>query len=348
MRIRRWKLTCCCGHGDPTGRREFLRTVARGAAALGAIGSLPATLAEKAEAQVRVFPPPPPLTSPIEGMIDWHVHSSPDVFGRAVDDFEVTRKAVEAKMGALVLKNHVMETGARAYLARKLSDNKIPVFGGIVLNGPYGINPEAVQWMWRMEGAYGRVVWLPTFDADNHVKTFKDAPEGIKVVDGQGKVLPAVIEVMKICAKQDLVFNTGHSSASEALALIKQAKDVGVKNVVVTHAMFTVVNMTPEQMKQAVAMGAKLEIDFLGTLMGPNAHMTWMTHWKNVSFKDCANAMKELGAQHFVMGTDLGQTGNPSHIDGMKAMVAGLKANGITDEQIKMVARDNAAGMLRL
>ncbi len=347
MRIRRWKLTCCCGHVDPAGRRGFLKTVARGAA-LGTIASIPVTLGARAEAQVRVFPPPPPLTSPIEGMIDWHVHSSPDVFGRAVDDSEVTRKAIEAKMGALVLKNHVMETGARAYLARKLTENKIPVFGGIVLNGPYGINPEAVQWMWRMEGGYGRVVWLPTFDADNHVKTFKDAPEGIKVVDGQGKVLPAVIEVMKICAKQNLVLNTGHASASEALALIKQAKDVGVKDVVVTHAMFTVVNMTLEQMKQAAAMGAKLELDFLGTLMGPNAHMSWMSHWKNVSFQDCANAIKEIGAQHFLIGTDLGQTGNPGHIDGMKAMVSGLKANGITDAQIKTAARDNAASMLRL
>jgi hypothetical protein len=345
MKILRWKLTCCCGHGDASGRREFLKTAAKGAAALAALGSVPAGLAGRSEAQVRVFPPPPPMTSPIEGMIDWHVHSSPDVFGRAIDDFEVARKAVEAKMGALVLKNHVMETGARAFLARKQVPG-VPIFGGIVLNGPYGINAEAVQWMWRMEGGYGKVVWLPTFDADNHVKTFKDAPEGIKVVDAQGKVLPSVIEVMKVCAKQNLVLNTGHSSASEVLALIKQAKDVGVKHVVVTHAMFTVVNMTMEQMKQAAAMGAKIEIDFLGTLMGPNAHMGWMTHWKNVSVKDNANAIKEIGAQNVVMGTDLGQTGNPSHIDGMKAMVAGLKANGVSEAQIKMVARDNAAAML--
>jgi len=280
--------------------------------------------------------------------VDIHVHSSPDVFGRAVDDNEVTRKAIEAKMGALVLKNHVMETGARAYLARKLSDGKIPVFGGIVLNGPYGINPEAVQWMWRMEGGYGRVVWLPTFDADNHVKTFKDAPEGMKVVDAQGKALPAVIEVMKICAKQNLALCTGHSSATESLALIKQARDVGVKHIVVTHAMFTVVNMTMEQMKQAAQMGAKIEIDFLGALMGPQAHMAWMRHWKQVSPKDNATAIKEIGAQHFIMGSDLGQTGNPSHIDGLKAMVAGLKAEGLTDAQIKMIARDNAAAMLGL
>ena len=165
-------------------------------------------------------------------------------------------------------------------------------------------------------------------------------------MDAQGKFLPAVIEVMKICAQQNLVLNTGHSSATEALALITQARDVGVKHVVVTHAMFTVVNMNIEQMKQAAAMGAKLEIDFLGTLMGPNAHMGWMSHWKNVSVKDNAEAIKAVGAQHFVLGTDLGQTGNPSHIDGMKAMVAGLKANGITDDQIRLIARDNAAAML--
>ena len=165
MKITRWKLTCCCGHGsvDSAGRRQFLKTAAKGAAALATLaGATPAL------AQVRVFPPPPPLTSPIEGMIDFHVHSSPDVFGRAVDDNEVARKAVEAKMGALVLKNHVMETGARAFLARRQVPG-IPIFGGITLNGPNGINPEAVQWMWRMEGGFGKVVWLPTLRDVAHV-----------------------------------------------------------------------------------------------------------------------------------------------------------------------------------
>ena len=141
---------------------------------------------------------------------------------------------------------------------------------------------------------------------------------------------------------------SGHASATESLALISQARDVGVKHIVVTHAMFTVVNMNMEQMKQAAQMGAKLEIDFLGTLMGPNAHLPFMTHWKNVSAKDNAEAIKQIGAEHFVMGTDLGQTGNPSPTDGMKSLAAGLKANGITDQQIKMVARDNAAAMLGL
>jgi len=43
---------------------------------------------------------------------------------------------------------------------------------------------------------------VPTFDADNHVKHFKDAPEGIKVLGADGKVLPAVRDVLKIAAEQ--------------------------------------------------------------------------------------------------------------------------------------------------
>jgi hypothetical protein len=62
---------------------------------------------------------------------------------------------------------------------------------------------------------------FPTFDADNHVKHFKDAPEGIKVLGPDGKVLPAVRDVLKIAAEQKLVVHTGHLSPTEALAVIE-------------------------------------------------------------------------------------------------------------------------------
>ena len=35
------------------------------------------------------FPPPPPKVSPAAGVIDMHVHSHPDVFGRNMDDIDV-------------------------------------------------------------------------------------------------------------------------------------------------------------------------------------------------------------------------------------------------------------------
>ena len=39
------------------------------------------------------FPPPPPKVSPAAGVIDMHVHSHPDVFGRNMDDIDVAQLA---------------------------------------------------------------------------------------------------------------------------------------------------------------------------------------------------------------------------------------------------------------
>src|SRR5262249_33308187 len=91
----RWRFTNCCGHhwGHPTPalrgvegarRREFFKPAAVTAAGLAAL----ATDVRSVAAQVRVFPPPPPAVSPIEGLIDFHTHCAPDAFGRAVDDDE--------------------------------------------------------------------------------------------------------------------------------------------------------------------------------------------------------------------------------------------------------------------
>ena len=182
-------------------------------------------------------------------------------------------------MEAVVFKNHVALTADRAWLARKHVPG-IKVFGGIVLNSAVGgINPQAVEWMWRMQGGHGRVVWFPTFDADNHVRRGGTAPSGISVVDARGAVLPEVRARCSRCARaQRLVVHTGHSSAEQALALIAAAREEGCERIVVTHAQFDVVGMNEAQMKKAAAMGAKMELCALGMLVGPEAPLEWMRH----------------------------------------------------------------------
>ena len=58
-------------------------------------------------------------------------------------------------------------------------------------------------------------------------------PEGIKVLDADGKILPAVRDVLKICAAQKLVVQTGHLSPSEALTVIEAGRGAGVDRMVV-------------------------------------------------------------------------------------------------------------------
>jgi len=297
-------------------------------------------------AKPRTFPPPPPAVSPIEDLIDTHFHSGPDVFGRALDDEQGAELCRDRGMAAVVLKSHVVPTADRAWLARKHLPG-IKVFGGIVLNSAVGgINPDAVEWLWRMQGGYGRCVWFPTIDSDHHVKHFNDAPEGIKVLGPDGKVLPAVRQVLKICAQQKLVVNTGHISSAEALALISAARDMGVDRIIVTHAQFEVVNMTMDEMKQAAAMGAKIELCASGPLMGPQAHLPWMRAWRQVRIQESATAISTIGPEHFVLGTDLGQSGNPSHADGMQMFVTELLAQGVTKDQIKKIGREVPGSLL--
>ena len=295
---------------------------------------------------VRGYSPPPPAVSPIRGLIDFHTHAAPDVFGRAVDDDELATMAAARQMEAVVFKNHVALTADRAWLARKHVPG-VKVFGGIVLNSAVGgINPQAVEWMWRMQGGYGRVVWFPTFDADNHVRRAGTAPSGLGVLDTRGAVLPAVRAILKVAAAQRLVVHTGHASAEQALALIAAAREEGCERIVVTHAQFDVVGMNAAHMKQAAAMGGKMELCALGMLTGPNAPLEWMRHAAHVPPAETAAAIKSVGAQHFVLGTDLGQSGNPTPADGLTMFVAALQAEGISREQIQTMGREVPGALL--
>ena len=297
-------------------------------------------------AGVQGYSPPPPPVSPIRGLIDFHTHAAPDIFGRAVDDDELAQLAATRQMEALVFKNHVTLTADRAWLARKHVPG-IKVFGGIVLNSAVGgINPKAVEWMWRMQGGHGRVVWFPTFDADNHVRRGGTARSGIRVVDRRGAVLPAVREVLAVCAAQRLVVHTGHASADEALILIAAAREAGCDRIVVTHAQFDVVGMTTAHMKKAAALGGRMELCALGMLTGPDSPLEFMRHSARVEVTETAACIRAVGARHFVLGTDLGQTGNPTPVDGLQMFVAALMAHGITAAEIQTMGREVPGSLL--
>jgi hypothetical protein len=297
--------------------------------------------------ELRVFPPPAPVVSPVQGAIDFHVHSAPDVFGRSVTDIEAATLAKRMGLRGIVLKNHVTSTADRAAIVREVVPG-LEVFGGIVLNMAVGgVNPQAVEWMARMSGRYGKVVWLPTIDADHHLKTFHEPGDGLKVAI-DGKVTAETEAVLKIIAREKLVLCTGHVSPSEVLAVTRRAMELGAGNVVITHAMAEVPNLSMAQMKELAALGATIELDFVNHLMGPQAHLPWMRHWHRVSVKDMAGAIKELGAEHILIATDLGQTGNPTHPDGMMLLVQGLKQEGVSDADIDRMMRKNPARLLGL
>lgn len=294
------------------------------------------------------FPAAPPLVSPARGTIDFHVHSEPDVFGRSMDDIDVAVLAKRKGMRAIVLKNHVTMTADRAVLVMKAVPG-IEVFGGIVLNNAVGgINPAAVEWMVRMSGGRGRVVWLPTFDSDKHVKTLVDPKaSGIEVAPG-GKVTPAVEAVLKIIARENLVLATGHIHAEEVVAVVRRAKELGVKNILITHALTNIPGLSMDQVREVTGMGAIIEYCYLQSMTGPDAQHAWMKHWKKVSLKEVAQVVAEVGADHMLLSTDLGQHANMTHPDGMEDMITGLLKEGVPQADVDKMVKSNPARLLGL
>jgi len=294
------------------------------------------------------FPPPPPKVSPAVGVIDMHVHSHPDVFGRNMDDIDVAQLAKAKGMRGILLKNHISETASRAALVMKVVPG-IEVFGGIVLNKAVGgVNPDAVEWMHRVYGSRGKVVWLPTFESDKHVKTFsKPDARGLVVAPG-GQVTPEMEAILKIIARENLLLATGHVHPEEVIAVVRRGRDLGVKNMIVTHAFTNVPGLTMAQAKQVADMGAMLEVCFLQFLAGPNAPLAFLTHWTQINAKNVAQAIKEVGAKSLVVSSDLGQSANMTHPDGIEAAIAAMKKEGISDGDIDLMMRKNPARLLGL
>jgi hypothetical protein len=251
-------------------------------------------------------------------------------------------------MRGVVLKNHVVTTADRAALAMEQVPG-IEVWGGIVLNSSVGgINPAAVEWMHRMSGSRGKIVWLPTFDADKHIKTLVDKNKSGLVVAPGGKVTPEMDDILKIIARENLVLATGHVHAEEVVAVTKRARELGVKNILVTHGFTNIPGLSMAQAKEVAAMGAMIEICYLQFMTGPDAQYAWMKHWNQVATAQVMMALNEVGADSLVLSTDLGQQGMMTPPDGIENAVAALRGAGVTQSDIDKMMKRNPARLLGL
>jgi hypothetical protein len=275
--------------------------------------------------------------NPLAGVIDIHVHCSPDSRPRSIDAIDLARLAKSRDMRGLVLKNHYEPTAGLAYLVRKEVPG-IEVFGGVDLNlSVGGMNPSAVEHMAATTGAYGRFVWMSTFDSEAQVRYSKQDRPFVRL-SRNGQLLPEVKQVIAVIAKHNLVMATGHPTPQEALMMIREARTQGVKHMVVTHAMIAPIHMSNTQMLEAAKMGAYIEFVYNG-LIGSE---------KEFTFKEYAEAIRYVGVEHCILASDMGQPGNPLHPDGLVALFDGLKKEGINDAEISRMAKSNPARLLGL
>jgi hypothetical protein len=285
----------------------------------------------------------------LQGAIDIHVHSSPSIFPRSVDDFELAEEAKKAGMRAIVLKAHEESTVSRAALVQKIVTG-IEVYGSLVLNEYVGgLNPYAVD-LAVQQGA--KIIWMPTGSAKHHIDYYggkSDYKEqkstirllqqkGITIFAEDGSVLPVVYDIIDLIKDSDTVLATGHLSPKETKVLVELAVERGLTRILVAHPDLKINKMDLALQCELARMGAYLEKSML----------TLMPSWKSIQPEEMIAGIRKIGIERCILQTDFGQINHPTPTKGYLEFVTTLFEQGVTEKEIRMMACDNPAELLRI
>lgn len=288
----------------------------------------------------------------IEGGYDLQVHVAPDVIARRIDDLDLAKEFLAHKLKGFVLKSHYVPTYERAKVVTKASPG-ITAFGAITLNHSVGgLNPVALE----IAGRSGnKIVWMPTVDAANETAGRSDGPTDklpfwakiqrelsatgispppLTVVGTDGKVTHAARRCLELIGKHDMILATGHLSKKEIHALVRTAKEMGLKRVIVTHAEFPSQNMTAQEQVEVADLGAMIEHCF--TTMYTNK-APWDAYFDSV---------RKVGAERVILSTDLGQTINPPVAEGFAMFAQKMLDAGFSAADVRRMAVTNPANLV--
>lgn len=286
----------------------------------------------------------------LEGAYDLHVHVAPDVMPRKIDDVGLAREFLSHGMRGFALKSHYVPTQERAAVVSAIVPG-IDVLGAITLNHSVGgLNPVALE----IAGRGGcKLVWMPTVDAANETAgrstTTKKlpfwaniqrdmektgiAPPPITVLDEQGKLTAITSQCLDVIARHDMILATGHLGRTEIFALVRAAKQMGLRKVIVTHAEFPSQNLSPEEQKELADLGAIVE------------HCFTTMHTGKASWESAFAAIRATGPERTLLSSDLGQPSNPGVSEGFAIFAQKLLNAGFTAAEVHRMAALNSAAL---
>lgn len=281
----------------------------------------------------------------LKGAVDLHIHSGPSLHPRKIDHIEALSEADEAGLRAILLKDHYYPTMPLATLMNDNLGKSTKVLGAIVLNRPLGgLNPIAVDYALK-QGA--RIVWMPTAHAQNHIdksaKTLKGKfpenekktleAEGMTLIDDNGAVRDEVKQILDLIAEADACVSAGHHHIDEAWPFYEEARSRGVTRMFLNHP--TYVNAASIQdVSKLVEMGVKIEHSIC--MFIPST----FTMFDGDHLKAAIDA---AGVDNTFFGSDLGQIGNPTPVEGFAQIIDMLAGLGYSNDDIVRMTATNAS-----
>lgn len=291
------------------------------------------------------------VDSLLKGAVDLHCHSGPSVMPRRLDHAEAMLEAEAAGFKAILFKDHYYPVAPVVQVLKRLyPDARIQMLSGVPLNNPAGgINRYAVDLGIKM-GA--RLVWMPTFAAGNHLEhhshgktsTFPNpkeqmlAPRPLSVLDDNKVLLDEVKIILDLIADADVVLSTGHLHIGEIWPLVEEAKARGVKRILVNHPTF-ILDSTLGDVKALAESGAYIEHSIC---------MFVDCKFRCFTPDDLKALIGAASVDRTILGSDLGQAGNPTPVEGFRLAVRLCLENGYSPDEIRKMTSTNGATLMGL
>jgi Family of unknown function (DUF6282) len=278
----------------------------------------------------------------VQGAYDLHVHVSPDVPRRKIDDVTLAHRFAEAGLAGFGLKSHYTSTAERAQIVSAAVPG-VRAIGTLTLNQAVGgMNALAVEIAAR-EGA--RIVWMPTVDSpaetagrtepqpgDNvpqwarlqhELRELGLSVEPVHATDAEGALLPETRDVLRAIARHDLILASGHLGRDDTFAVVEGAFEEGVQHVVITHPEFPCQDFSLEDQADLAARGCLLE----RCLTTPQSGKTTWGH--------VFDGVRAVGVERTIFSSDCGNPEYPAVEDGLALWADRLLAAAFDEDEVR-------------
>lgn len=288
----------------------------------------------------------------LRGAFDVHVHGQPDLspdFLNRGSDVDVARLAHGYGISGWVLKSHLWQTTDRARLIQEQLDGlDFAVYGSITLNPVMGGLDATVVELAAAHGA--RVIFLPTWGASADVarggyiaeKLRSISPSfdaysrrsAISLLDSNGRLTPAAIDVLDACQQLGLSLATGHCALAESRAVAEYC--AGRQPILLTHPIHYIEHA--RELRDFTDLGVFIEF-CNSPIVHPDAH---------VKVRDVHDAITEIGPDQVILSTDVFSRWAPPEPECLRMFAEQLAYLGWQPDQLHTMLADNPRRFLGL
>lgn len=293
----------------------------------------------------------------LKGAIDCHVHCAPHLNGRSVNVFQAVRQAAAAGMRAIgIMCNFQNSSGLAALANDELGELGCEAFGGLIMQPTaggvtldaartaigygYGPGPDG-----KSGGA--RFISLPTHHTRHIAEREGRGPaflDSTFSVPANGRVPDPVPAIMALCAEKDVVFDCGHVSGREAVALAEEAKRQGVARLR-THGS----RYAPDEIAAITALGGYVEFSFFILTHATQVGLTHVDQEKHriasaSTIQDFTPRIRAAG-DRAILSSDAGVFLLPPPAEAFREYLLLVESDGFSAAEIARMTRDNPAAL---